>query len=172
MTTYSICALSMQAGVFQEHIVCLKACCQRVRILQDSWLLVGCGDSEDYLLVCLLQGVLLDQFGVLHDGKQPYPHAIAAVQRLHEAGKQIIVLSNSSRRSGGTIKKLAKLGFKAEWFAGAITSGELAHQYLSSRPTTWWQELGQRCVHFTWSSRGAISLADLNLRVSCFSMLQ
>eukprot|EP00878_Enallax_costatus_P030388 GHUV01033081.1.p1 GENE.GHUV01033081.1~~GHUV01033081.1.p1 ORF type:complete len:137 (+),score=25.30 GHUV01033081.1:410-820(+) len=64
------------------------------------------------------QGVLLDQFGVLHDGKQPYPHAIAAVQRLHEAGKQIIVLSNSSRRSGGTIKKLAKLGFKAEWFAG------------------------------------------------------
>lgn len=66
----------------------------------------------------VLQGVLLDQFGVLHDGKQPYPHAIAAVQQLHAAGKTIVVLSNSSRRSGGTIGKLARMGFKEKWFAG------------------------------------------------------
>lgn len=64
------------------------------------------------------QGVLLDQFGVLHDGQQPYPHAIAAVRCLHATGKQVMVLSNSSRRSGGTISKLAKMGFKNEWFAG------------------------------------------------------
>jgi ribonucleotide monophosphatase NagD (HAD superfamily) len=70
------------------------------------------------LLFC--QFVLLDQFGVLHDGQQPYPHAIAAVEQLHAAGKQILVLSNSSRRSGGTIGKLAKMGFKTEWFAGAL----------------------------------------------------
>lgn len=75
----------------------------------------------------LLQGVLLDQFGVLHDGKQPYPHAIAAVTRLHAAGKQILVLSNSSRRSGGTIGKLVKMGFKQEWFAG-VQHGLLYNQ--------------------------------------------
>lgn len=75
----------------------------------------------DSIEECLDQctGILLDQFGVLHDGKVPYPHAAAAVQRLAEAGKQIIILSNSSRRSGGTIGKLAKMGFKEEWFAGA-----------------------------------------------------
>jgi hypothetical protein len=65
------------------------------------------------------QIVLLDQFGVLHDGQQPYPHAIAAVEQLHAAGKHVLVLSNSSRRSGGTIGKLAKMGFKEHWFAGA-----------------------------------------------------
>lgn len=76
----------------------------------------------DSIEQCLEQftGILLDQFGVLHDGKVPYPHAAAAVQRLAEAGKQIIILSNSSRRSGGTIGKLAKMGFKEEWFAGVL----------------------------------------------------
>lgn len=67
-------------------------------------------------------GVLLDQFGVLHDGKHPYPHAAAAVRELSEAGKQVLILSNSSRRSGGTIGKLAKMGFNADWFAGGQES--------------------------------------------------
>ena len=68
-----------------------------------------------------LQFVLLDQIGERHAGRHPYPHAIAAVEQLHAAGKQVLVLSNSSRRSGGTIGKLAKMGFKEEWFAGAAT---------------------------------------------------
>jgi hypothetical protein len=34
---------------------------------------------------------LLDQFGVLHDGSEPYAHAIAACRQLHERGKTLIV---------------------------------------------------------------------------------
>jgi hypothetical protein len=64
-------------------------------------------------------GVLLDQFGVLHDGRTPYPRAIEAVRQLDAAGKRVVIVSNSSRRSGGTIGKLAKMGFDAEWFTGA-----------------------------------------------------
>ena len=45
-----------------------------------------------------LQGVLLDQFGVLHDGIEPYPHAVAAVKQMAEQGQKILILSNSSRR--------------------------------------------------------------------------
>jgi ribonucleotide monophosphatase NagD (HAD superfamily) len=44
-----------------------------------------------------LQGVLLDQYGCLHDGRQPYPGAIQAVAALAEAGMHIVLLSNSSR---------------------------------------------------------------------------
>ena len=69
------------------------------------------------------QGVLLDQFGVLHDGQKPYPGAQQAVQLLHEAGLRVLILSNSSRRSGGTLKKLAKMGFQEEWFAGEAAAG-------------------------------------------------
>jgi FMN phosphatase YigB (HAD superfamily) len=63
-------------------------------------------------------GVLLDQFGVLHDGRTPYPRAIEAVARLHAAGKRVVIVSNSSRRSAGTVGKLVKMGFEAEWFTG------------------------------------------------------
>jgi ribonucleotide monophosphatase NagD (HAD superfamily) len=65
-----------------------------------------------------MQGVLLDQFGVLHDGRRPYPGAHDAVRHLHDAGLRILILSNSSRRSGGTLSKLAKMGFQEDWFAG------------------------------------------------------
>lgn len=68
-------------------------------------------------------GVLLDQFGVLHDGKRPYPHAVAAVKQLADAGKRVVILSNSSRRSGGTIGKLAKMGFDETCFAGVWDTG-------------------------------------------------
>jgi hypothetical protein len=33
---------------------------------------------------------LLDQWGVLHNGEQPHPAAVAAVRRLRENGKRII----------------------------------------------------------------------------------
>jgi len=42
--------------------------------------------------------MLLDQFGCLHDGQQPYPGAVEAVAALAEGGMQILLLSNSSRR--------------------------------------------------------------------------
>ena len=45
----------------------------------------------------LLQGILLDQFGVLHDGKQAYGGAVEAVKYLAEAGLSVVILSNSSR---------------------------------------------------------------------------
>ena len=45
----------------------------------------------------LMQAVLLDQFGVLHDGQKPYPGAIEAVKTLAESGRKVLIISNSSR---------------------------------------------------------------------------
>ena len=50
------------------------------------------------------QGILLDQFGVLHDGKTAYPSAIQAVQKLSQSGRKIVILSNSSRRKLGLVQ--------------------------------------------------------------------
>jgi len=111
-------------------------------------------------------GVLLDQFGVLHDGQRPYAAAIAATGALAAAGARILIVSNSSRRSGGTIGRLARMGFEASWFAGAVTSGELTHLALASRPRPAdgpWRSLGDAAVHFNWGARGAIPLGELGL---------
>lgn len=112
------------------------------------------------------EAVLLDQFGVLHDGRQTYSYrTVEAVRALASLGIKVFIISNSSRRSSGTIEKLKKLGFDPNWFSGAVTSGDMAHIHLQHRPSPWWQGLGHRCIHFTWGSRGTISLDGLGLQV-------
>ncbi|KAG9148546.1 hypothetical protein Leryth_023928 [Lithospermum erythrorhizon] len=107
----------------------------------------------------------LDQFGVLHDGKQPYPGAISTLEKLASYGAKMVIISNSSRRSSITLEKLKNLGFDPSLFLGAITSGELTHLHLQRRDDTWFSALGRSCIHMTWNDRGAISLEGLDLQV-------
>ncbi|CAM8952142.1 unnamed protein product [Rhodiola kirilowii] len=107
----------------------------------------------------------LDQFGVLHDGQQPYPGAISTLEKLASYGAKMVVISNSSRRASTTLEKLKSLGFDPSLFVGAITSGELTHQYLQRRDDDWFGSLGKSCIHMTWNDRGAISLEGLDLQV-------
>ncbi|KAB1214336.1 hypothetical protein CJ030_MR5G000479 [Morella rubra] len=107
----------------------------------------------------------LDQFGVLHDGKQPYPGAISTLEKLARTGSKMVIISNSSRRASLTIEKMKSLGFDPSLFVGAITSGELTHQYLERKDDAWFAALGRSCIHMTWSDRGAISLEGLGLQV-------
>ena len=57
------------------------------------------------------------------------------------------------------------MGFDASNFAGAVTSGEVTHERLSTRPTPFWQQLGSQCLHFTWGARGSVSLDGYNVTV-------
>lgn len=73
---------------------------------------------------------LIDQFGVLRDGRGPYPAAAQTLVRLKDQGKRIIILSNSGKRSAENDRRLVDLGFVAgswDWF---LTSGEVAWQIL------------------------------------------
>lgn len=73
---------------------------------------------------------LIDQFGVLRDGRGPYPGAAETLVQLKDAGKRIIILSNSGKRSAENDRRLVDLGFAAgswDWF---LTSGEVAWQIL------------------------------------------
>lgn len=73
---------------------------------------------------------LIDQFGVLRDGRGPYPGAAETLVRLKDRGKRVIILSNSGKRSAENDRRLVDLGFVAgswDWF---LTSGEVAWQLL------------------------------------------
>uniref|UniRef100_A0A0E0ENJ3 Uncharacterized protein n=1 Tax=Oryza meridionalis TaxID=40149 RepID=A0A0E0ENJ3_9ORYZ len=72
----------------------------------------------------------LHQFGVLQDGKKPYPGA-----KLAEKGAKMGIISNLSRRSSVTMENLESLGFDPSCFLGAIASGESTHHYLQNRST-------------------------------------
>lgn len=75
---------------------------------------------------------LIDQFGVLRDGKGPYPHAAETLLRLKQAGKRIIILSNSGKRSAENDRRLAALGFDPRSWDWFLTSGEVAWRILQA----------------------------------------
>ena len=57
---------------------------------------------------------LIDQWGVLHDGRKPYPGAVQCLDRLIGSGKQVILISNSGKRAFENEIRLNKIGFPAE----------------------------------------------------------
>lgn len=111
------------------------------------------------------RAVLLDQFGVLHDGKDAYPGAIEAVDWLSQVhGLRLLIVSNSSRRSEGALENLKKKGFHIDSIEGVITSGEVTFQKLHEREDSFWRDR-KDCVHLTWGERGAISLEGTDMNV-------
>jgi HAD superfamily hydrolase (TIGR01459 family) len=97
-------------------------------------------------LAGLFDGYILDQWGVLHDGTRPYPGAAQCLQRLHAAGKRIVVLSNSSKREAESLAVLAGMGFDTACIDRFVSAGEEARKALSTQP------LGKRCYAFTRAS--------------------
>lgn len=74
---------------------------------------------------------ILDMWGVMHDGIKPYDGVLDVVKQLRMAGKELIVLSNSSKRHDHSIRMLEKLGFQPTHdFTKVITSGEVTFQIL------------------------------------------
>ena len=71
---------------------------------------------------------LIDQFGVLHDGQKPYPGAVDVLDRLHAAGKTIIVLTNSGKRSKPNFERLIRMGFSPASITHLVSSGEVTWQ--------------------------------------------
>jgi HAD superfamily hydrolase (TIGR01459 family) len=73
---------------------------------------------------------LLDMWGVMHDGSNPYPGVLETVKKLKDAGKEMIILSNSSKRKDNSFKMLTKLGFNPSDFTDVITSGDVSQLAL------------------------------------------
>lgn len=73
---------------------------------------------------------LIDQFGVLHDGSKPYPHAVSCLEALKAANKTVIIVSNSGKRSSSNIARMTALGIPEALYDHFVTSGDVAYHYL------------------------------------------
>ena len=76
--------------------------------------------------------LVLDQWGVLHDGSTPYPGAIEALTALKDRGTRLAVLSNSGKRAGPNGARIAAMGFPAALFDSVMTSGEALWQDIAT----------------------------------------
>jgi HAD superfamily hydrolase (TIGR01459 family) len=68
---------------------------------------------------------LIDQFGVLHDGRTLYPGALAALQAIKAAGKTSMILTNSGKRAAQNEERLLQLGLPRDSFGAVVSSGEV-----------------------------------------------
>ncbi|KRC06500.1 hypothetical protein ASE23_26685 [Rhizobium sp. Root73] len=74
------------------------------------------------------RGVILDLFGVLHDGVTAYPRALEVLAHLRARGIRTCLLSNSPRRSHSVAVRLASMGIGRNLYHGLITSGEMVYE--------------------------------------------
>jgi HAD superfamily hydrolase (TIGR01459 family) len=95
------------------------------------------------------RGFVLDQWGVLHDGRQAYPGACETVRELGRRGKRLVVLSNSGRRATNSWRRLESLGFDPADFERVVTSGEIAWRMLAEPGRLPFAGPGRRCFLLT-----------------------
>jgi HAD superfamily hydrolase (TIGR01459 family) len=82
-------------------------------------------------LAAAYDGYILDVWGVMHQGGDAYPDAVACVARLREEGKRVAFLSNAPRRAAQVASVLAAKGVGPELYDAVISSGEATHLALA-----------------------------------------
>jgi len=91
--------------------------------------------------------VILDLWGVVHDGTAPFPGVLDCMAKLGEAGKRIVLLSNAPRRADDVVRRIERIGVPRALYHGVMSSGEECWQYLAKREDPFYAALGRRCLH-------------------------
>jgi HAD superfamily hydrolase (TIGR01459 family) len=86
--------------------------------------------SRFVAIASFFKAVFFDQYGVFHDGREPYPGARDALAALKSRGVKIVVLSNSGRTGAANAERMAKLGFEPALYDFLVTSGDVARTLL------------------------------------------
>jgi HAD superfamily hydrolase (TIGR01459 family) len=75
--------------------------------------------------------MLIDQFGVIHDGQKLYPGAAEVLNELRVLNIPVIVMTNSGKRAAPNVERVVKMGIPRAHFVDCVSSGEVAFQSLA-----------------------------------------
>jgi HAD superfamily hydrolase (TIGR01459 family) len=77
--------------------------------------------------------VFCDVWGVLHNGRQAYSAACAALQRLKRASKHVILITNVPKPRGPIAGQLDRAGVPRDAWDAIVTSGDAIRMELAER---------------------------------------
>ncbi len=77
--------------------------------------------------------LLCDVWGVIHNGRESFPAACAALARYRAEVGPVILISNSPRPNGPVIEQLDGLGVPRESYSAIVTSGDATRLLLAER---------------------------------------
>jgi HAD superfamily hydrolase (TIGR01459 family) len=76
------------------------------------------------------RAVFCDLWGCLHNGRTPYPAAVAALQAFKAEGGTVLLLTNAPRPKGSVIAQLDSLGVPRDCYDEVVSSGDAAQYAL------------------------------------------
>ena len=76
--------------------------------------------------------IVFDQWGLLHDGRNPFEGTIECLHSLRKSNVKLAVLSNSGKRSQSNAERISMMGFSSTLFEVIMTSGEALWSDISS----------------------------------------
>ncbi|HYD17991.1 MAG TPA: TIGR01459 family HAD-type hydrolase [Patescibacteria group bacterium] len=117
-----------------------------------------------YELMDSYDGFIMDQWGVLHNGLQTYDGVIDTLNHLKQRKKQVVILSNSSKRSEDNVERLKKLGIKPSLYKDVVSAGEVTWQGLKKQEDGPFKNLGRKCYLITRDNDRAL-LDGLDIEV-------
>ena len=91
------------------------------------------------------EAMILDLWGLVHDGVAPYPGVPNCLDRLRDDGTRVLLLSNAPRPSGDVVGRLREMGIGDDRYERVITSGDITRDALTRRDDDWHAALGERC---------------------------
>ena len=78
------------------------------------------------------RGLIVDLWGVIHDGVALYAGALDCLRQLRERGMPVVLLSNAPRRAHAAAAGLATMGIGPELYDMVMTSGEATWRALAT----------------------------------------
>ncbi|WP_265516625.1 TIGR01459 family HAD-type hydrolase [Nitratireductor luteus] len=78
--------------------------------------------------------ILCDVWGVVHNGVSAFPQASAALARMRQAGKAVVLITNAPRPHGLVEEQLRLLGVPDEAWDAVVTSGDVTRELISNAP--------------------------------------
>jgi HAD superfamily hydrolase (TIGR01459 family) len=78
------------------------------------------------------RAAFVDLWGCLHNGYEPFPEAVAALERFRAKGGKVLLLTNSPRPRPSVIRQLDKIGVPRDLYDDVAASGDASQFSLAS----------------------------------------
>jgi HAD superfamily hydrolase (TIGR01459 family) len=75
---------------------------------------------------------LIDLWGVVHNGKEPYPGVLDCLARMRDAGMTRILLSNAPRRASAVARQIEGYGIGSDTYDHIVSSGDVTFNALQA----------------------------------------
>ena len=98
-------------------------------------------------LVGRYDGLILDLWGVIHDGFEPYEGVIEGLRGLKDAGVETILLSNAPRRAQPLVDLMTSMGIDRSLYGHVLSSGEATREALLAKADPFFAALGPKAYH-------------------------